>query len=676
MKLKTIGTETIEFQYWVTTPLKQIFKDTEMPPEKENEAVKLVAARGETCTAQIVLKCEGEAHTVFVEPETLKHNEHKGSIPDRMWEVHWVDYFYVKINSKATPAEQLIRTAPAEYPDKLRRSRVGKLSTNINQPLFFQLSVPKDAEAGVYEGAIRIRALTEKGGLRFTIPVRLEVLPIDFPEFTRLNVSLWLNTGALAEAYGTEKWSETFWSILQVYAKDMARHHQNVILTPLETIQVFFNKSSGEFTFRFDRLERWIQIFSEAGVLTRGRLEFGHIGRRSNNNDWPSAFVFHTIWAQVIDENGNVTEEKVEVPIPTLVKSLYDYLERKGLLEKSLIHIADEPIPENEDSWKKLSEQVHEAAPKFRRIDAITTHNLESHLEVWIPLLDLFDVKYDHFKSIQKKGNELWFYTCWSPQGSYPNRLMDYPLIKTRLLHWINFIYGATGYLHWGYNFWLTPFYKHSPGDNWIVWPGEEGPESSLRYEAMRQGIEDYEYFMMLVEATNDICENIANFRGIPYVRRTESYGDGAKIEDLWDPRLRAMELARQAIRNITTYTWDDELLLNIRETVQRELVQMKEKPWVIVKTTPGADECVDADTEYADICVEGYVEPGVTATITYNEKADNRFVSKKAEVHIDSNGYFKENVRLHRDSLRISLHLTNGTDEKTIEREWRSARR
>jgi hypothetical protein len=37
-------------------------------------------------------------------------------------------------------------------------------------------------------------------------------------------------------------------------------------------------------------------------------------------------------------------------------------------------------------------------------------------------------------------------------------------------------------------------------GDAWIVYPGKDGPLDSIRFEAMRDGIADYELFSMLAE--------------------------------------------------------------------------------------------------------------------------------------------------------------------------------
>ena len=84
-----------------------------------------------------------------------------------------------------------------------------------------------------------------------------------------------------------------------------------------------------------------------------------------------------------------------------------------------------------------------------------------------------------------------------------------------------NYRYGATGYLHWGYNHWRSesPFTHTTPphpgppylpaGDAWIVYPGRDGPLDSIRHEAMRDGIADYELLSMLGERNPPAAERL-----------------------------------------------------------------------------------------------------------------------------------------------------------------------
>lgn len=128
----------------------------------------------------------------------------------------------------------------------------------------------------------------------------------------------------------------------------------------------------------------------------------------------------------------------------------------------------------------------------------------------------------DFFKERKKAGDELWFYTCLAPKGQYMNRFIDQQLIKTRLLHWMNFKYDMTGYLHWGYNQYQgDPFVDLEPnwggdtylppGDSHIVYPGRRGPLSSIRLEAMRDGLEDFELLKLLAKKNPKKAEKISN---------------------------------------------------------------------------------------------------------------------------------------------------------------------
>lgn len=98
--------------------------------------------------------------------------------------------------------------------------------------------------------------------------------------------------------------------------------------------------------------------------------------------------------------------------------------------------------------------------------------------------------------------------------GNFANRYVTLPLIKTRLLHWINYKYGSPGYLHWGFNAWgangdpfgdvSAPANDWPGGDSHIVYPGYRKLYPSIRLTAMRDGIRDYDLLKM-VEARDSI---------------------------------------------------------------------------------------------------------------------------------------------------------------------------
>jgi hypothetical protein len=188
-------------------------------------------------------------------------------------------------------------------------------------------------------------------------------------------------------------------------------------------------------------------------------------------------------------------------------------------------HIGDEPDEPNSpnvESYKAICSLVKRYMPEVRIIEATyIISQLESNIDVITPILDKFGSEYSYLKGLQDRGKEIWFYTCVSPQGNYANRFIQQPLIQTRLLHWINFKYGATGYLHWAVNFWNSVQDPYSEttnldtnwpgGDSFIVYPGYQRLYASVRLHAVRDGIIDYELLEMLKQKDQEKARKLAD---------------------------------------------------------------------------------------------------------------------------------------------------------------------
>ena len=125
-------------------------------------------------------------------------------------------------------------------------------------------------------------------------------------------------------------------------------------------------------------------------------------------------------------------------------------------------------------------------------------------------------------KERQAAGDEVWWYVCCGPHHPFPNNFIDYPAVDHRILHWMNWKYGVTGVLYWSAmywrdNPWTTPM-SYTPdgsgrwgnGDGHLLYPAAkeksstpliEGPVDSIRWEMIREGIEDYDCLWMLNDA-------------------------------------------------------------------------------------------------------------------------------------------------------------------------------
>ena len=282
----------------------------------------------------------------------------------------------------------------------------------------------------------------------FTVQVYAPVI-----DNTRLWVTNWyslsperlayLNNGELVAPY-----SDTYWELVHILAENMAEYRQNVaLISPLRLAEYTHTEHGLEIDF--SRFDRTVNIFIEKGVI--GRIEGSHIGRRESH--WTSPFVVHVpLWDgeafhfTPLPISDARAQEFYDVFLPALV----EHLESRGWLDIYMQHLADEPIVPNADTYVEIAEYVHERAPALKVIEAVHNKDLAGSVDIWVPQLDFMHEDYAFYLDRMNQGDEAWFYTCLAPQGEYANRFVELPLIKTRLLHWINYRFQIPGYFALG----------------------------------------------------------------------------------------------------------------------------------------------------------------------------------------------------------------------------------
>ncbi|WP_420808023.1 DUF4091 domain-containing protein [Brachybacterium endophyticum] len=74
--------------------------------------------------------------------------------------------------------------------------------------------------------------------------------------------------------------------------------------------------------------------------------------------------------------------------------------------------------------------------------------------------------------------------------------------------------YDLDGYLRWTYNSWPQdvlehPSFRYGQGDEYIVYPGRRGPVSSIRWESLRDGLDDAEILRRAREADPELTRDV-----------------------------------------------------------------------------------------------------------------------------------------------------------------------
>ncbi len=616
------------FIIWPGRPLERIYRDSSPNERLMGKPLELSCARNEYEGCMFGVRANVNVHELKLEASDLV-SEIDQIIKDNV-RLSFVGSIPVRRNTPDTPMEELERIAPFDVPDPLLDVEVINVNKGETQPCYFSVYVPRDVAPGDYHGSIKISSEEDEDSL----DVILHVYPITLPDRRSLYVTNWFSVERIASAHGVELWSEEFWMVFERWIALMAEHRQNVFWVPLDTIRIFAEGDG--YKFDFSLFDRYVELLFKYGA---DRIEITHV---SHFKRWGGREVVFREF-KVIGPDGRVRSEDGSRVLPHLLPALERHLEEKGWLERAMIHVADEPTEDGLESWIKASEFVHRYAPRIKRIDAVETVGFNGSLEVWVPTLHHFNDWMDEYLKAMREGHEIWFYTCCNPTGRYPNRFLDYPLLKTRILHWINYAYGLKGYLHWGFNWWREdpfgePNPKLPPGDTHIAYPGKEGPLSSLRLEAMRDGLEDYEYLKLLEEEIVKVKARLG----------------GKALEEPFERR--ALEICRRAVPSITDYVRDPSSLMKIREDIVKEILQVRSRPWVLVLTEPPEWKAMVKGPVM--VIVRGVCEKG--ACVEVNDKP--------VELR---NGYFSTYAYPLRGG-EIVIRISKGDLEKTIIRRFR----
>lgn len=432
--------------------------------------------------------------------------------------VRYVGYVGSSVSMDTTASDQL-RAAPAVYPDPLLLKPPQSVHAGENQPVWVTGQVPLEAAPGDYVSTVTVSAMILGRATSATVPLRAKVYPVTIRD-TRLDVTMWYQMWYFNGQKMPERYSDAWFDIIRTYAKNMREHRHTWGWVETHDAVKLSRGTDGRLHADFSDFDRWVELFFEEGFR---HIEGQHFGSRIGG--WLKPF---GVWIREPDEDGKWQSRKVapdsaeaETFFGEYFPLLQAHLEERGWLGKYTQHVADEPVNANWDSYTTAAMLLKKYAPKIRIMDATQSEKVAGVVDVWVPQLDHFAKGYEFFRKRAALGETVWMYTCMYPTGEYANRFVELPLIKTRLLHWINFRYGATGYLHWGYNYWPPHVWEDVAdyrqqllpgGDANIVYPDPERLEvlDSIRYEAMRDGIEDHELLSQLAEKDEAAAQELA----------------------------------------------------------------------------------------------------------------------------------------------------------------------
>ena len=487
---------------WFVDSLVKVFAD-DRAAAAPAVAPAFDAARRSSLSIQLAVRAAEALPGFAVEAPPLRGP----GAPISSLQVRWVQYVNVNSNSTGTPDEELVRKAPGMFPDPLLEEFPLTLEAGRTRSIWVTVRVPADQKPGEYKGELRLLA----GSRRLArVPYRVKVYAATVPAPIPLAITNYMNLsdGLFRRHLGISRDSPEWWVAIGNIARFLAEHHQNSVFqnTP---VLVKARLEDGVMRYDFSGFDRFFGTFISAGV--DANIQGGNLMERERRK---GAAIMVDAW---VVENGQPVLQRIPLADPrsrafldTYLPALYEHLRAKGWEKKYMQGVMDEPTELETGPFAEVAALVRKHMPGVRIIEPMSLRLdpafLTRNIDVWVMHLGTIESKREIIEEQARQGRELWFYTALSPRGRYPNRLIDFSLLKVRILHWLNFKYGLTGYLHWGANYWYDdPFHNTQPvinqgrtllppGDAFITYPNKAKRTfySSIRLEQMREGIEDY----------------------------------------------------------------------------------------------------------------------------------------------------------------------------------------
>lgn len=404
------------------------------------------------------------------------------------------------------------RKAPFDVYDALRPV-CDALPANSRLALYLCVEVPEKFTPGKYEGTLSIKM--EENTVY--VPLFCAVHDLHIPRLSDASLGMlnFFDYDGLATQHQVEKNSSEYWELFRQYVRAQIQMRCTHILLPAgEAV-----KQNGIVTgFDFSAAERAGQIAREEGAV---KLCGGHI---AHWHEWDDS-EYYPNWDQTL----GITTPQGYLQMRLYFSQWSEVIRRNRWEDCMTQALADEPQTQNDRTYRILASMCRKFLPNIPIIDAVETTNLGGGIDIWVPKQDTYEKWRDEYEILKAAGEEMWFYTCAFPAGPAMNRSMDLPLTVSRLILWMGAYYRLSGFLHWGFNYYIGDDIWHSAccphkgallpaGDAHIVYPGEHGPWRSLRFEAQRAGAEDYELLVQALTAAPEKTESIirsvcTNFR-------------------------------------------------------------------------------------------------------------------------------------------------------------------
>ncbi|WP_282073610.1 DUF4091 domain-containing protein [Polaribacter atrinae] len=459
--------------------------------------------QGERTSAQLVLWSTDSITEVKTTISAFK-SDTGDVLPSNIAEISFVKYLITDEFANGCGYRKPEDFAASLAADVLDPVSSYAVKANETRPIWITINTPSDAKAGSYKSTFEIVINGQKTQkFEFTLHVIDKVLP---PATKwKFHLDLWQNPYAVARVHNVKPWSSEHIELLKPVMKRLADAGQKVITVslnkrpwngqtfdPFEAMIDWKKKTDGTWTYDFTVFDNWVQLMMDLGIKNQISCysmvpwgnEFYYFDETENKE------------IKIAAAPGTKAYEELWVPF---LKQFKIHLEQKGWNKITRIAM-DERGPKE---MKAMLELLNEHAPEF----GVSFADNHKSYKLYPDELKDMSVAFGHpvdDKDLQQRkavGHISTHYVCCTDK--FPNTFTFSPPAEGVFIGWYTIAADFDGFLRWSYNSWTenplqdSRFRAWPAGDTYIVYPKNR---SSIRFETLREGIQDAEKIRILRE--------------------------------------------------------------------------------------------------------------------------------------------------------------------------------
>ena len=386
-------------------------------------------------------------------------------------------------------------------PDIIDLDKPHAVNARQTRPVWCTIEVPHDARPGRYD--TRLEVLDERGKVTGSLLLHIDVnhRTLPRPHEQRFHLDLWQQPYAVSRYYGLERWSPEHIEALRPYLKALGRAGQKVVSAIMfyepwgdqshdkfSAMIQSTKRKDGTWTYDYTIFDRYVTLCAECGIDAQINCY--------SMVPWDMTFRYYD------EAQGRDIDLKTTTQTPeyrelweNFLKAFRKHLEEKGWFDKTRIAMDERAEADMLNAYRIAKEAGFRMA---------LAGNYHASLTDKLHDYSVAPTQVAHFKAEERalrkaQGLITTFYTCCAEVE--PNIYSNSLPAEAAFLPLHAAANDLDGYLHWSWINWddhpLTDsrFRLFGSGDTYNFYPG---PRSSVRFERLIEGIQQYEKVQVL----------------------------------------------------------------------------------------------------------------------------------------------------------------------------------